>query len=596
MGNFDKDSIDRTSMKSTYLLTVVICLAFAATSALRAQPSWWSNGTPPMVQASGAEDAAAATQGQLKHVTVRAYEELNANLSGGAGVEIERLIYGQFPGGGWYELDGTPKPDPSAFQLVTLGQLKYIASLFFQRLVEQGYNEPLEDGNTPQDWLESWGAELYPHIDPLNSRAANIGQVKYLFSWDLSTLGPSPKLNTGVVNHVGSSNWVTVNLPNHYANMVVVASVSYDKGVEQLPAVARVRNAVGSSFELRVQNPSGNSLSEIYHINYIVAEAGYYGTDKIKAGKTTITQLSGKSSWSSGLVDITPIGGEAFTAPVVVGQVMTQENATWASFWARSSGRNTPPSASEIKIGAHVGSQSDKSLANPETLGYIIFEEGIGLLPGGVSYEAKQGSDDIRAVANTPPETYDLLAGFSLNQVGVVSSAGIGNTSGNWPILYGYSPIQDTKLLLAVDNDLINNTTRDSGRERVAYIVIDQKTVEDPNAVDSDLDGLSNLEEALIGSDPNNPDSNGDGLLDGLSEELGINTTDTDVDNDGLTNEQEIALGTNPFAEDSDRDGVNDNVDDYPLDPTRTTAPPPNPGDTTPPSITLEEPIDAVLL
>ncbi|MEZ4744222.1 MAG: hypothetical protein R3B45_17515 [Bdellovibrionota bacterium] len=55
--------------------------------------------------------------------------------------------------------------------------------------------------------------------------------------------------------------------------------------------------------------------------------------------------------------------------------------------------------------------------------------------------------------------------------------------------------------------------------------------------IDSDQDGLSDLEEIDLGSDPNNPDSDGDGVVDG----------DEDSDGDGLSNAAEVALGYDPF-------------------------------------------------
>jgi alpha-tubulin suppressor-like RCC1 family protein len=114
--------------------------------------------------------------------------------------------------------------------------------------------------------------------------------------------------------------------------------------------------------------------------------------------------------------------------------------------------------------------------------------------------------------------------------------------------------------------------------------------------LDTDGDGLTNMDEVELGTDPSNADTNGDGVPDGASVESGVDPLETDYDGDGLTNTEEMALGTDPFIADTDGDGVDDGDDGFPLDPTRQTAPPPDPLDTTPPTITLEEPTSAVLL
>jgi alpha-tubulin suppressor-like RCC1 family protein len=113
---------------------------------------------------------------------------------------------------------------------------------------------------------------------------------------------------------------------------------------------------------------------------------------------------------------------------------------------------------------------------------------------------------------------------------------------------------------------------------------------------DSDGDGLVDWKERQIGTDPYNPDSNGDGIPDGIEYLSGLDPTNMDMDGDGLTNAQELAMGTNPFSADTDGDGVPDGQDAFPLDPTRWQAPVSDPNDHTPPTITLVEPADAVLL
>jgi len=58
---------------------------------------------------------------------------------------------------------------------------------------------------------------------------------------------------------------------------------------------------------------------------------------------------------------------------------------------------------------------------------------------------------------------------------------------------------------------------------------------------------------------------------------------------------REIAIGTSPFNPDTDGDGVVDGQDAYPLDPTRSQIQS-DPGDSTPPVITLTEPSGATLI
>ena len=115
-------------------------------------------------------------------------------------------------------------------------------------------------------------------------------------------------------------------------------------------------------------------------------------------------------------------------------------------------------------------------------------------------------------------------------------------------------------------------------------------------AEDGDEDGLSNLEEFILGSDPNLLDTNGDGLSDYLARRLGLSLISTDTDGDGLSNAVEIARGASPLLADTDGDGTADGADAYPLDPTADTTPEADPSDRTPPTIALETPAHAVPL
>lgn len=123
---------------------------------------------------------------------------------------------------------------------------------------------------------------------------------------------------------------------------------------------------------------------------------------------------------------------------------------------------------------------------------------------------------------------------------------------------------------------------------------------------DTDGDGLTDLDEIRYGTDPNNPDTNDDGITDGAAIRMGISATNPDMDGDGLTNGQERhQYRTDPFRADTDGDTCLDNPnhptrpDKFPLDPAlpvdRVTCSLSDPN-STPPIITLTEPLSAILV
>ena len=122
-----------------------------------------------------------------------------------------------------------------------------------------------------------------------------------------------------------------------------------------------------------------------------------------------------------------------------------------------------------------------------------------------------------------------------------------------------------------------------------AYEIAHGLNPNDPNdaALDSDGDGLTNLEEYFFHTDPQNPDTDGDGMPDGWEIRNGLNPLDPtdanlDPDADGLTNIREYQLGTDPQSSDTDGDGMPDGWEVShalnPLDPSDATLDPDHDG------------------
>lgn len=117
-------------------------------------PTWW-NGYG-VLTANAPNDLAALTQGQLKWIASRAMAMFNDTfaLDGGAGSAISNLVAS-------FTLENNDLP-------VTIGQLKHVSEVFWNRLMELGVDEFLPWSGSHNDFA-----------------LATIGQAKHLFAFDM---------------------------------------------------------------------------------------------------------------------------------------------------------------------------------------------------------------------------------------------------------------------------------------------------------------------------------------------------------------------------------------------------------------------------
>jgi hypothetical protein len=83
-----------------------------------------------------------------------------------------------------------------------------------------------------------------------------------------------------------------------------------------------------------------------------------------------------------------------------------------------------------------------------------------------------------------------------------------------------------------------------------AILTVVYVETDDQNQIDTDGDGLTDAEEAEIGTDPTNPDTDEDGLFDGEEVREGGTGTDStayDTDGDGFGDNQEVVNGSAPL-------------------------------------------------
>jgi hypothetical protein len=299
----------------------------------------------------------------------------------------------------------------------------------------------------------------------VDTRVLSIASVVTIKKVD--TVVESVFLRTGVVS--ASSSWMTVTLDRSYANMVVVATPTYQDGV--VPVVTRIRNAQGNSFEVRVQRADKLTAAVSgVSVQYLVVEAGVYTLAKhgvkMEAVKYDSTVTDRRGSW----VGQQRTYANAYASPVVVGQVMTANDAGFSVFWARGGSAGAAPSSTALSVGKHVGEDPKKTRAN-EVVGYIVIEAGGGAI-GGRAFEAGVGANLVYGVDNKLPAIYPLTA-LTAPTNAVLSSAGMVGNDGGWAVLNGNTPVTAGGLNLAIDEDRLLDGERFHPAERVAYLAFD---------------------------------------------------------------------------------------------------------------------------
>jgi hypothetical protein len=311
-------------------------------------------------------------------------------------------------------------------------------------------------------------------------------------------VGATPQIifERGRISSTGDG-WQTVQLSNQYTNPVVIAtpvitSTSLD------PVVARIRNAGANSFQVRAQRP-GASTNDTYDIEYFVVEEGVYDFPtygvKMEAVLTTSTRTAARGRWGSSYRE-TRSYQNAYLNPVVLGQVMSQNDADFSVFWSsKSNSRTSAPTQTSFAAGKNVAEDSDRTRSN-ESLGYVVIEAGSGTI-NGEEYVTGVGSDIVKGQQNSSlgylynvPNNFYLLGG-------VLSSAAMDGNDGGWPV-FKADPIGAGGFRLAIEEDQIRDNERSHTSEQAAYLVFGLDLGSTPESLDDPAEEVTVTSSAPV--------------------------------------------------------------------------------------------------
>jgi hypothetical protein len=305
----------------------------------------------------------------------------------------------------------------------------------------------------------------------------------------------------GRLNQIGNASWTTVTLKNSYANMVVVATPVYDNS--SVPMVARIRNTAGNQFQIRAQAADGlDQPKPGVSFEYFVVESGVYSAAihgvKMEAGTWAVAQTDRPAS----TVGVKRTYKNTYTKPIVLGQVMTHNDPKFSYFWSSADNRRLVPNATQCRFGKTVG-EDPQLERQPEMLGYVVIEAGLGSLPGGVYYNAV-GTDRKFQGMNLPPKSDMFAALFPYSEGAVACQAGMINTDGSWAVIWPQQGVTEQQILLITDEDTTMDAERSNVTESAHYIVFSSSS--DPAVHlpagprgDSDQNGIADLVQFTMG-------------------------------------------------------------------------------------------------
>jgi hypothetical protein len=222
------------------------------------------------------------------------------------------------------------------------------------------------------------------------------------------------------------------------------------------------------SFKIRLQNPSGKSL-EARDVHCVVVEEGSWTMPdgrKIEAKMYESKLTDYKSSW---VPHEEQTYTNSYSNPIVLGQVMSYNDAKRSVFWSRGSASNRAPrSGSKLFTGKHVGEDSAHN-RDPVTIGYIVIEKGHAT-SNGIKIETKRGFDLAVLYVQGFSKKYTYSTPFSTTPaVAVLSQVAMDGGDVSWDVLAEVTLQNSMKV--AVDEDHLADGDNSHTYKQLDYIV-----------------------------------------------------------------------------------------------------------------------------
>ena len=256
-----------------------------------------------------------------------------------------------------------------------------------------------------------------------------------------------------------------VNLQNRYFSPVVVCTPQYSSGV---PRTVRVTDVSGSSFRVRVQNPS-SAVCPATVVHYLVAEEGVWDSPVKLEARQYVTDTVDQNN--NGDYDTRTLGQDYSGNILVFHQVMSYNAPSWiTTYVSRENSRTNPPSSGDDGFRIALNGAEAVDSHDAETISYIIIEEGYSELSA-IKYDVKQTSESVRGFGNSPPYNTAFSQSFDgAPSVLVSTQLEMDGGDGDWIVNYSTS---QTQAGLMVDEDQKKDSDRSHAHETCGFLAFE---------------------------------------------------------------------------------------------------------------------------
>lgn len=304
------------------------------------------------------------------------------------------------------------------------------------------------------------------------------GRISPHFLWAAHAQILSPEVEVRVITGVGFVPQ-TVTLRNTYTSPIPVC-LHHVPSVAISTAIPRISNLGPTSFDLNVQAMPNINPGATYDVHCVIVDEGEHTLAdgrRVQAFQQIVSDTLGNNAggWDD-TVDVSALVSSAFTNPVVLGAMISSNDARATAFHMDNCLARGPPPFDTgpdagICIGYHVGEQTGLPTYAAEIAGVIIVEAGTGTV-NDIRYEVQRSQRVVDGVGNDGAQVNLVTSPATEFDIGVATQAGEVGGQGGWAVAFRADPLPPDFFVLAIEEETVaGDTSRTHTVEFVDYWV-----------------------------------------------------------------------------------------------------------------------------